>query len=272
MVYACSFAPISQREVLAKKYDSTILCPIFFCFALTRSLYPSPNCNNREFADSKTLTAERRDQLFAQIQADDTLGYLSDAISAADISGAMLSKQKVSLNVMAADSTCKLIRTVLEAGVNLHEIYVDTVGDADHYKKKLSHEFPGIQFTVCPKADALYPIVSAASIVAKVTRDRAVDEKAKGSGYPGDPTTKAWLEANIHPVFGYTNDVRFSWSTCVTLMEKECCAVEWECEDEGAAAGQQSLAAMMRGDGKKMRMRHSYFRTRKLQRVVGSVW
>ena len=114
----------------------------------------------------------------------------------------MLGRQRVSLNAMALDSTCRLIRAVLAAGVNLHEIYVDTVGDADKYKDKLSKEFPGIQFTVCPKADAIYPIVSAASIVAKVTRDRAAESPESGSGYPGDPATKVWLEANVHPVFG----------------------------------------------------------------------
>ena len=51
------------------------------------------------------------------------------------------------------------------------------------------------RFDVRPKADAIYPIVSAASIVAKVTRDRAIQNwkgaeslqsKALplGSGYP----------------------------------------------------------------------------------------
>lgn len=60
---------------------------------------------------------------------------------------------------------------------------------------KLSQRFPGIAFTVCPKADALYPIVSAASIVAKVTRDHLLRDFAHpesvaigtkyGSGYPG---------------------------------------------------------------------------------------
>ena len=45
---------------------------------------------------------------------------------------------------------------------------MDTVGDAERYKERLSQRFPGIAFTVCPKADAIYPIVSAASIVAKV--------------------------------------------------------------------------------------------------------
>jgi ribonuclease H2 subunit A len=53
-------------------------------------------------------------------------------------------------------------------------VYVDTVGDADRYRAKLSSAFPGVTFTVCPKADALYPVVSAASIVAKVLRDTSL--------------------------------------------------------------------------------------------------
>jgi ribonuclease H2 subunit A len=200
------------------------------------------------------------------------IGFLADDISASFISGGMLGCQKVSLNAMANESTYKLIRSVLDAGVLLHEVYVDTVGDADIYKQKLSREFPGIQFTVCPKADALYPIVSAASIVAKVQRDRSIINNKGlvdvGSGYPGDPATKAWLEANINNIFGYSNDVRFSWSTCVTLMEKHCIKVDWEADDD-SPGGQPSLAAMMSGGaGKKMRPRHSYFRARKLQKVI----
>ncbi|KAJ8557620.1 hypothetical protein K7X08_003245 [Anisodus acutangulus] len=58
------------------------------------------------------------------------------------------------------------------------QVYVDTVGD------------PAIKFVVAKKADSLYPVVSGASIVAKVTRDRALrdwvlDETAEKSGYPG---------------------------------------------------------------------------------------
>merc|ERR1712244_158163 len=50
---------------------------------------------------------------------------------------------------------------------------LDTVGDPMKYEQKLLNHFTGydVRFTVAKKADALYPVVSAASICAKVTRD-----------------------------------------------------------------------------------------------------
>ena len=71
----------------------------------------------------------------------------------------------------------------------------------------MSGKFTGIRFTVKPKADAIYPIVSAASIAAKVSRDRTIEKlgEGAGSGYPSDPKTKAWLAASMDPVFGYVS-------------------------------------------------------------------
>ena len=48
------------------------------------------------------------------------------------------------------------------------QVYIDTVGDPDKYEMKLSKIFPSIKFVVAKKADSLYPVVSGASIVAKV--------------------------------------------------------------------------------------------------------
>lgn len=74
---------------------------------------------------------------------------------------------------------------------------MDPVGPSQSYKAKLSRFFPGIEISVEPHADALYPSVSAASICAKVTRDQILQNwiwlepelegtasKNFGSGYP----------------------------------------------------------------------------------------
>lgn len=82
------------------------------------------------------------------------------------------------------------------------------------------------EFVVEHKADAKYPVVSMASILAKFLRDLLVDEISKtlgknvGSGYPSDPRTIAFLKE-------YLNDpdkrsllngvVRFSWDTVKRL-------------------------------------------------------
>ncbi len=68
-----------------------------------------------------------------------------------------------------------------------------------------------------PKADSRYPVVSAASIIAKVIRDRRIDVLrsmygVKGSGYPADPETREWvmkvLSSGMRPPI-----IRYSWST-----------------------------------------------------------
>ncbi|KAL7215373.1 hypothetical protein ACSBR1_027527 [Camellia fascicularis] len=167
----------------------------------------------------------------------------------------MLQKNKINLNEISHNSAMVLVSRVLNMGVLLTEVmgnlclevllvYVDTVGDPEKYRIRLSGRFPSIKFVVAKKADSLYPVVSGASIVAKVTRDRALrdwvlDETAEnmhrnfGSGYPGDPETKSWLEDHQHSVFGFPTLVCFSWGTCTPYfksnVESKCCGnlIKW---------------------------------------------
>lgn len=190
------------------------------------------------FADSKTLKEEKREELFENLKADESIGWNADVIDPRELSHKMLKKEKINLNEISHDSAIGLIHNVLNLGVLLTEVYLDTVGDAEKYRVKLCERFPNIKFVVAKKADSLYPVVSGASIVAKVTRDRALrdwvlDETAEnlhrnfGSGYPGDPGTKAWLADHKHSVFGFPTLVRFSWGTC-TSYSKDFVEVLWE--------------------------------------------
>lgn len=42
-----------------------------------------------------------------------------------------------------------------------------------------------------------------------------------------DPKTKSWLKANMDPIFGYPNIVRFSWATCKTSLDESAKTVRW---------------------------------------------
>ena len=72
-----------------------------------------------------------------------------------------------------------MIRAVMNDGVNVTGVFVDTVGDPATYERFLTETFGGkIQFTVRKKADSLFKVVSAGSIVAKVTRDLVLKVRA----------------------------------------------------------------------------------------------
>ena len=76
------------------------------------------------------------------------------------------------------------------------------------------------------KADRDLPVVGAASIVAKVLRDRAIERLARslgadiGSGYPGDPITRRFVQEVLRRPESPTPWLRHSWSTTETLKPK----------------------------------------------------
>lgn len=185
------------------------------------------------FADSKILKEPVRKALFQDMHNTEhelyaNVGWATCTMTAKDISNGMLRSAlgagSYNLNEQAHDTTIQLIRDVLKLGVNVTKIFVDTVGPPALYQAKLSKVFPGIDITVTKKADSIYPIVSTASVVAKVTRDlnlewfnanhTSMKGHRIGSGYPSDPNTSQWLNSNVEKVFGWCHGlIRFLWQT-----------------------------------------------------------
>eukprot|EP00484_Ammonia_sp_Unknown_P017028 CAMPEP_0197022938 /NCGR_PEP_ID=MMETSP1384-20130603/3734_1 /TAXON_ID=29189 /ORGANISM="Ammonia sp." /LENGTH=322 /DNA_ID=CAMNT_0042451065 /DNA_START=31 /DNA_END=996 /DNA_ORIENTATION=+ len=128
--------------------------------------------------DSKQLTDEKRRDLFKMIQSSNYLEWLVDAIPADWMSECMIQQNRYSLNEISHESAMNLIQITLDRGYNLKHVYLDTVGPPEAYERKLINRFMGfdVKFTVSKKADALYPVVSAASICAKVVRDDILNQ------------------------------------------------------------------------------------------------
>lgn len=217
MVYGTAFCPLNEAVLLTKL----------------------------ECDDSKALTEKVRETIFGKIcKNSNKIGWAVEVISPNTISNNMLSRKKTSLNEISMNSAIGLIRAALKNEVNVSHVYVDTVGPPEKYQNYLRSIFPKLNITVSKKADSLYPVVSAASICAKVTRDHAlqtwkfvegldVTHEQFGSGYPADPLTKKFLTQNCDMVFGFPQLVRSSWSTASKILDEEAYYVEWDNDDDG---------------------------------------
>ncbi len=220
-------------------------------------------------ADSKALTEARRNTLFRELKASGRVGFVIVSISAEEISGSMLRREPVSLNAISHAAAEGMVRRVVEQGVAVRRVFVDTVGDPERYRQRLARAFADrVAFVVEKKADSTFPVVGAASICAKVTRDAAIErwawrepglaESVKGrlgSGYPGDEVTKTWMRDNIDPVFGWPAICRFSWAPAKTLLEDLAAPCKFEADDDPDAAGSVSLSALFSAGSKGVRRR-----------------
>lgn len=153
--------------------------------------------------DSKLLTPIQRERLYTQILPLVTHKVL--IIQPKEIDEAVKS-DILNLNWLEARKSADIInhlkptKAILDCPSNNIKDYAAYVKKHLKVKTKIHGEH---------KADVKYTIVSAASIIAKVTRDRDIEKIKKkykvdfGSGYPSDPKTKDFLEAyyNKYPFF-----------------------------------------------------------------------
>lgn len=167
--------------------------------------------------DSKKLSSSLRKNLF-NVLKNLLIDYAFIKINPARIDEVVKKGKKLyRLNFLEAKAMAK---AVLNLKLKPEILYVDSSDiNPERFAKQIANELPfKVKIISEHHADEKYPIVSAASIMAKVKRDEIIEKiKAKygdfGSGYPQDPKTlnflKEWRRKNKEfPFF-----VRKSWKT-----------------------------------------------------------
>jgi len=173
--------------------------------------------------DSKRLSASRREHL-AKIIEDATEVYVV-AMTASEIDKA---REERTLNKITVELFSKVINHFQPA-----RAFVDAADvKPERFAANLRSNYKGVgELGIISewKADDHYPVVSAASIVAKVHRDRSIRVLEAeigaeiGSGYPADLKTIQFLkgllkEKELDNIPAY---VRRSWKTVHLYMPKE---------------------------------------------------
>ncbi|EKF27762.1 ribonuclease H, putative [Trypanosoma cruzi marinkellei] len=175
--------------------------------------------------DSKLLGENQRKDVLCKLQKLKTFSTFTVVVTPAEIAAAMTGIHGKNLNTLSHDTAIGIIsKATLEATGMLCGAYIDTVGPPESYQQRLSGRFPHLRITVAKKAETKFPIVAAASVVAKVERDRHIERLGidVGSGYPSDPKVMTWVRSHVHRFFVLPREfdfVRLSWGPVVDLAK-----------------------------------------------------
>ncbi len=168
--------------------------------------------------DSKRLSRKRRERLEKEIRE------IASRIVVKVIEPEEIDKlrEKLTLNEIEVHGFAEVIEKLECAEVYVDAADVDAQRFAEDIKKLLSRD---VKIISAHKADAIYPEVSAASIIAKVERDRRIDELVKeigdfGSGYPADPRTSRFLEEYYREHGSFPPHTRHSWKNVKKIKER----------------------------------------------------
>lgn len=215
---------------------------VYAGFIWPENFEQAPSVAETNLNDSKKLTEKDRDDLlviFEKLKSEGEVDFETISISPEVISHHMLSEEKKSLNLLSEEAAYQLVRKFLAKGFNLATVIIDTVGDENIYHSRISKEFSQtkLKFIVEPRADGTHKVVSAASVVAKVSRDRALrnwvfEEHIDGKdrywnvGYP-DEECNRWLVRNCHRVMGMPSLVRYSWKNAEDVINENMPKMKW---------------------------------------------
>jgi ribonuclease HII len=176
--------------------------------------------------DSKKLTAQKRDKL-AEILKKSCVSYKVSQLSPQEIDQRV--EKRISLNKLEINNFVAILEE-LKPDI----IYIDA---ADTDEKRFGSVLKN-HLTFTPKkviskhkADDLFPIVGAASIIAKTKRDDVI-KKLKayyidkgstdiGSGYPSDEKTITFLREWIQTHKKAPSCARKTWATTKKILNEE---------------------------------------------------
>ncbi|MBN1923242.1 MAG: ribonuclease HII [Nanoarchaeota archaeon] len=165
--------------------------------------------------DSKLLSKEKREELSGKIK-EVIKSYETIRISAMEID----TRNRVGCNLNQLE--CLKMAQIINK-LNPDKVIIDCPHPVpEKFKHELIKELnnKSVEIIAEHKADYKYPLVSAASIIAKVTRDAHIKELSEvlglkiGSGYPNDPATKELIAQYFSKGFDkLTPFIRHSWET-----------------------------------------------------------
>jgi ribonuclease HII len=170
--------------------------------------------------DSKQLAPERREALAQELRSDPAF-----EIGLGEVTVEEIDDPETDMNQLTVDAQ---VRALADAGASGIEGHVDA-GDvnAARFGRRVEAGVDAtLTVTAEHEADERYPLVAAASVVAKVQRDAHVDElganydRPIGSGYPGDDRTRDFLAAYVDEHGDLPDCARRSWKTSRDVLEK----------------------------------------------------
>jgi ribonuclease HII len=168
--------------------------------------------------DSKQLAPQERERLFVLIKKRCRVATV--VIPAEEIDAI---RREMTMNSCVARAHAEVIQRLAPKTAYVDACDVNPLRYAETVRSHL--EIP-CEIVSEHHADSTYPVVSAASIVAKVTRDREIIKLAKkygkiGSGYPSDPDTIAYLSTYIDEHRSPPPIARRSWKTVSAMLAKK---------------------------------------------------
>jgi ribonuclease HII len=192
--------------------------------------------------DSKRLAPARREDLAEGIRSDSGTIVGVGAVEPSEIDDPETDMNSLTVAAQARaiaaalhsidreSSDDEAIRLVVDAGDVSEDRFARRLREATEGLLREDADFRGpvpiLEVDARHGADEDDPVVGAASILAKVERDRRMaainashpDRGPVGSGYPSDPDTRAFLETYVDETGAFPTCTRRTWATCDRIL------------------------------------------------------